>query len=181
MRLNFFRSFLFFFENRTDKLSSTLFSAHSLELSASLETIIDESFFLFWFTDFSLFINEKSISIFEGVLSSTLKRVHNLRPFLLPIVSPYQTQQLDIFFYLPRPFFNLRIQITIPMFSALFGTSKYFSILMIDLILFLSHCFPIDLIQMHIRPRKLFFNNSSKKRRLVIVPMLNWKVNFFDT
>lgn len=104
---------------------------------------------MFGFADFLLLLNEKCISIFECVFSPTFKGVHNLRPFLLAIVAADECKQLNILLYLPGTFFDLRVEVAIPVLSALFSTSEYFIQRFIELILSLGDCFPVDSVRVH--------------------------------
>ena len=95
------------------------------------------------FIVFLLLVNYQSISIFQGIFSSAIKIFHYFRPFLGAFVLLYAFKKLNILFRLPRTFFQVRIQVAIPMLSALFSISKYFIISIVQEIKSLRDHLPI--------------------------------------
>jgi hypothetical protein len=99
---------------------------------------------LFGLTELFLLVDQKSVSVFEGVFSSAFEMVDDFGPFLLSIVVVDEGKQLDVFFDLPGSLFNLGIQVAVPVFSALFCTPEDFLLALIDLVLLFSNEFPVD-------------------------------------
>lgn len=79
---------------------------------------------MFRFAIFFLFVNEEGISIFECVFCSSLEGVNYFRPLLLAIVVSDQLQQLDVLVKLPGSFFEVGVEVAVPVLPALLGTSE---------------------------------------------------------
>lgn len=115
------------------------------------------------FAEFLLLFDDKGISIFEGILGPPLKGVNNLRPLLFPVIPIDQRQHQDILLYLPRPLLDLRVQVAIPVLSALLGTPEYFALLAVCLILSLGHILPVDEVQVAVRLGQLLLHHPSQQ------------------
>ena len=147
---------------------------------ASDQTILNKWFFLFRFAIFFLFVDQKGIPIFECVFCSSLKGVNNFRPLLLAVVVSDQLQQLDILIKFPRSFFEVGVEVAVPVFPALFGASEDLVGKGVASVQFLWDHLPVEDVGVHVGPGQLFLNYFPEHVGFEIHPVFYREVGFSD-
>lgn len=74
----------------------------------------------------------------------------------------------------------MRVQVAIPVLSALLGTPKHLVGTNIGLVLILCHHFPVYSVRVHPWTPQLLFNYTSQKAGLVVLPVLHGQVDLLD-
>lgn len=127
-----------------------------------------------------LLLYYQSVSIFQRVLCSPVKVLYYLRPFLRPPVLLYAFQQLNIFLLLPGSLFETRIQVAVPVLSALLGISEYFVFSWVQNIDFLGNQFPV-LAVLVLALMALLVDQLREYVALFLAPVVGSQVDFFET
>ena len=125
-----------------------------------------------------LLVNDQSIAIFQSILSSTIEILYDLWPLFRAFVLLDALKQLNIFLGFPRPFLEIGIEIAIPVFSALFGISKYLVFSIIEEVKSLRNHFPIFGI-FGFSLIALLVDQFSEEVAFFLAPIIGGKVDFF--
>lgn len=83
------------------------------------------------------FLDYKFVSIFQGIFCPSFKMSCQFGPFFEPFIITYKLKQFDIFLLLPEALFELRVEVAVPVFFALFGISVDFVLICVESIEFL--------------------------------------------
>ena len=75
---------------------------------------------------FGFLFNNQIKSIFQSIFCPSIKQLYYLSPFFYPPQLFDGSQEKHILILFPGSFLQVRVQITVPMLSALLGAAVYF-------------------------------------------------------